>query len=159
MRPFRSPKAHLGHMGPIHHVSTCTQEKSVNFFKIRVFPETRVELGVDGPHKIARHPQDTTSTPPASCCRLPIRPVDRGADGRSRACYLKGEALVLLRKNHGGFGATGKLAWAQKKHPLLREVDFLLQVAAPKSPWWVGGRAGRPSCRLFWYLSFPSADT
>ena len=45
-------------------------------FKVRVFHDTRVELGVDCPHKDRwRPPGQAQDTPPASCCRLPIRPV------------------------------------------------------------------------------------
>ena len=43
-----------------------TQEKSAIFSKKRVFHETRVGLGVDGPHKAAGHLQNTPTT------RLPL---------------------------------------------------------------------------------------
>ena len=63
MRPFWPPKARLGHMGQ----STTyphAQGKIGQFFKIRGFHETRVELGVDGPLKTAGHPQDNPRTTP-----------------------------------------------------------------------------------------------
>ena len=56
---FLVAKSALGPHGanPLHiHMHTG---KIGQFFKISVFHETRVELGVDGPHKTARHPQDT----------------------------------------------------------------------------------------------------
>ena len=65
MRPFWSSKAHLGHMGQNHHMSTCTP-KIGQFFKIRVFHQIQVRLAVDGPHRTAGHPQNTPRT------RLPL---------------------------------------------------------------------------------------
>ena len=44
---------------PIRPVSTCTWE-NWPIFEIRGFHETRVELGVDGPHKTAGYPRTPT---------------------------------------------------------------------------------------------------
>ena len=74
-RPFWSPKAHLGHMGPIHHKSTCTQENR-RTFNNKGFPSnpswTGCRWSPQGRWTPPGHPHDT---PPARCCRLPICPV------------------------------------------------------------------------------------
>ena len=56
-------------------------------FQNKGFPGTTVGFCADGPSsplRTSEHPQDTTSVPPASCCRLPIRPV-----------YLVGSSLCV----------------------------------------------------------------
>ena len=63
---FLVAKSALGPCGAKPPNMHMTQEKSANFFKARVFHETWVGLGVDGPHKTAGHLQNTPKA------RLPL---------------------------------------------------------------------------------------
>ena len=73
-------KRALGQMGQIHPISTCIEEKSAYFSKYGFHGHPSwimCRWSQQDRWAPPEPPQNTTSTPPSSCCRLPIRPVAR----------------------------------------------------------------------------------